>query len=688
MQKTFLLYLSLVLVATLHATVPSGYYNSAEGKTGAALKASLATIVSANYNDVGYDGLYDVYKTSDVLPNGKIWDMYSVKADGTASYYYSTTSGQCGTYNSEGDCYNREHTFCDSWLGEASPQRSDAHHLIPTDGYVNNRRGSFPHGKVGSVSWTSTNGSKLGSSDASTGYSGTVFEPIDAYKGDFARMYFYVATRYESKIASWVNNGTADEILAGNAYPAYKTWFINLMLAWHRLDPVSQKEIDRNDVIYGYQNNRNPYIDFPNLAEYVWGTSVGQPWSQTNTNSPYLTSPANGIATEFGNVAYQYTKKLNVLVKGANLTGSISLSLTGTNANLFSLNVSSVSKTDAEAGYNVEITYSANTLGAHTANLQLSGGGITAYSVALTATATDAFMALAATNVSSTGFTANWTSSAYAVNGYKLEVFSKATTGGGVSTNLLDEDFTSGIPSTWSSVPYVVAESSTYVRIASSGNSGSLITPELNMSVQTNLSVKAKQYNNDTGATLTATVDGNALTSWNTTSTVETYTATIPVKTSTSKITFSAAKGARVMVDRVTVSTLGGTVTEVPVSGYPVTTANVLSYNVSGLLPDSTYYYRVSLVDNASTVSESVSVKTLLLAGENTVGKQALNWYKNQTGIVISGLAAGVSVEVINMQGTRVASLLTKTNSENVKLKEHGAYIIKTSEGARVKVLF
>ena len=87
------------------------------------------------------------------------------------------------------------------------------------------------------------------------------------------------------------------------------------MLAWHRLDPVSQKEIDRNDVIYGYQNNRNPYIDFPNLAEYVWGTSVGQPWSQTNTNSPYLTSPANGIATEFGNVAYQYTKKLNVLVK-------------------------------------------------------------------------------------------------------------------------------------------------------------------------------------------------------------------------------------------------------------------------------------------------------------------------------------------------------------------------------------
>lgn len=256
---------------TLFAQAPAGYYDGANGKTGAELKTALYNIIKG-HTDKGYDGLYTVYTTSDNLPSGKVWDMYSIKADGTASYWYSHTSGdRCGSYSGEGDCYNREHTFCDSWLGKASPQRSDAHHVVPTDGYVNNRRSSFPHGKVGSVSWTSTNGSKLGSSDASTGYSGTVFEPIDEFKGDFARMYFYMATRYENLIAGWASNGSASEILAGNTYPAYKTWFKNLMLQWHNLDPVSQKEIDRNNAISAVQHNRNPYIDRPEFAEMIWG---------------------------------------------------------------------------------------------------------------------------------------------------------------------------------------------------------------------------------------------------------------------------------------------------------------------------------------------------------------------------------------------------------------------------------
>jgi endonuclease I len=220
--------------------------------------------------------------------------MYSIKADGTADYFYNHLSDKCGSYNSEADCYNREHTFCDSWLGAASPQRSDAHHLIPTDGYVNNRRGSYPHGKVLSVSWTSSNGSKLGSSDPATGFSGTVFEPIDEFKGDFARMYFYVATRYEDKIAGWVSNGSAGLILAGNSYPAYKSWFINLMLQWHAQDPVSEKEINRNNAIYAYQYNRNPFIDNSAYAEQIWTPQsipvvfTSTPNSSVKIDVPYL----------------------------------------------------------------------------------------------------------------------------------------------------------------------------------------------------------------------------------------------------------------------------------------------------------------------------------------------------------------------------------------------------------------
>lgn len=262
----------LLFVQVIFAQIPAGYYDNATG-TGATLKTQLYNIIKG-HTDKGYDGLYNCYTTTDALPGNKVFDMYSVKTDSTANYFYTQGSLQCGNYNSEADCYNREHSFCDSWLGEASPQRSDLFHVYPTDGYVNNRRSSYPHGKVGSPSWTSTNGSKLGTSDASTGYTGIVFEPIDVYKGDFARSYFYIATRYENLIAGWANNGSADQILAGNAYPAYQTWFLNLMIQWHTQDPVSQKEIRRNEAVYGFQHNRNPYIDHPEWVYSVWGGST------------------------------------------------------------------------------------------------------------------------------------------------------------------------------------------------------------------------------------------------------------------------------------------------------------------------------------------------------------------------------------------------------------------------------
>jgi len=271
MKKQLLSVFLVFGVLFAFAQEPAGYYSKAAGKTGKDLKTALYGIIAA-HTDVGYDGLYDAYKTTDDL-NGKVWDMYSVKADGTADYWYTHNQRKCGSYSDENDCYNREHSFCDSWLGKASPQRSDLFHVIPTDGYVNNKRSSFPHGKVLTATWTSSNGSKLGKSDPATGYSGTVFEPIDEYKGDFARNYFYVATCYENKIAGWASNGSAGELLAGNSFPAYKKWFLDLMIQWHTQDPVSAKEITRNNAVYAIQKNRNPYIDHPEYVCAVWGTN-------------------------------------------------------------------------------------------------------------------------------------------------------------------------------------------------------------------------------------------------------------------------------------------------------------------------------------------------------------------------------------------------------------------------------
>jgi hypothetical protein len=101
-----------------------------------------------------------------------------------------------------------------------------------------------------------------------------VFEPADELKGDMARTYFYMVTRYENLVAGWTVNANT-EMLNGTAYPALSDWAVRLLLEWSRLDPVSTKERARNDVIYtNYQHNRNPFIDYPSLAEYVWGDST------------------------------------------------------------------------------------------------------------------------------------------------------------------------------------------------------------------------------------------------------------------------------------------------------------------------------------------------------------------------------------------------------------------------------
>lgn len=151
---------------------------------------------------------------------------------------------------------------------------SDAFHIYPTDGKVNGQRSNYPYGECANGTFLPSNGSvrPLGKLGASTfpGYSGTVFEPDDQYKGDFARSYFYMAARYNSRISTWHK-----DMMAGNNYPCFSTWALNLLLKWHRQDPVSDKETARNDAVYGHQHNRNPFIDHPELVEFIWGDKVG-----------------------------------------------------------------------------------------------------------------------------------------------------------------------------------------------------------------------------------------------------------------------------------------------------------------------------------------------------------------------------------------------------------------------------
>ena len=243
---------------------PADYYSSATGLTGIALQQALHNIIK-NHQVQSYASLYGHFQVTDCKPNMVVWDMYSDVPGGTPAYIYHYNAGdECGNYSREGDCYNREHSFPKSWFGgNIIPMYTDLFHLYPTDGYVNNRRANYPYGEVGSATWTSTNGSKVGSNTFS-GYSGIVFEPVDEYKGDFARTYFYMAVRYYGQDGSWpgspMHNGAQ-----------IKPWALNLLKTWHLQDSVSQKEINRNDVVYEIQGNRNPFIDHPEFAWAIWG---------------------------------------------------------------------------------------------------------------------------------------------------------------------------------------------------------------------------------------------------------------------------------------------------------------------------------------------------------------------------------------------------------------------------------
>ncbi|HMP88087.1 MAG TPA: endonuclease, partial [Lacibacter sp.] len=263
------------------SNLPAGYYSTAAGLSCSNLKSALFTIISANTTELLYSELWATYPRTDKRRNDSntedvVWDMYSDNPTGPDPYVYRFVVNQCGNYNREGDCYNRDHTFPQSWFNDALPMRSDMNHIFPTDGAVNGLRGNFPFGEVSTLSSVSSNqfnptlnGGKLGTG-SNFGYNGVVFEPINAYKGDLARAILYMAVRYESQIAGWRTNGNADNVLDGSSYQVFDPWHLRLLFKWHEQDPVSQKERDRNDSVFVIQGNRNPFIDHPEWVFEVW----------------------------------------------------------------------------------------------------------------------------------------------------------------------------------------------------------------------------------------------------------------------------------------------------------------------------------------------------------------------------------------------------------------------------------
>lgn len=286
---SFLL-LSVAFINASAQQMPPNYYDAANGLTGSALKSALKIIIENGHTDNGYNGLWTAYNTTDrdnfYEHDGTVLDIYSENPTGPDPYNFTPGLKKCGNYASEGDCYNREHIIPQSLFSEKSPMVADVHFIRPTDGKVNGMRSNYPFGKVGTATFTSQNLSKLGNS-VSPGYSGTVFEPIDNFKGDVARMIFYFITRYEDRLSTFTSGG----MLGGSSFPGLQAWALKQYMEWHLMDPVSAEEIARNNASFAYQGNRNPFIDNPNYAQLIWGTPVVDnqaPTAPTNlaTNTP------------------------------------------------------------------------------------------------------------------------------------------------------------------------------------------------------------------------------------------------------------------------------------------------------------------------------------------------------------------------------------------------------------------
>lgn len=411
-KHLFLTALAAISVANLWAEAPAGYYSSAEGKNKSALLSALCDIVGSHTN-VGYNGVWNVFKTSDVTAEGYVWDMYSTSK-------FVVGKKQCGNYSKVGDCYNREHSFPKSWFGDAQPMYSDAYHLYPTDGKVNGQRSNYPFGECENGTYLPSNGSvrPLGRLGKCTfpGYSGTVFEPDDQYKGDFARTYFYMAAAYNNKIANWNS-----DMLSHDSYPCYKSWVIDMLLKWHREDPVSQKEIDRNEAVNKHQHNRNPFIDHPELAEYIWGNRTSERWVPGGVVKPEIISPANNTSYNLGYVAVGKQVSRTITIKAEGLSSNLSVT---TSSAGFSVSKSSISSTEAcsEAGASFNVTFSANSAGSFNGTINISSSEVS-LTLKAYATVVSGIPAQNATEVTSSGFTAHWTNISEAGTDYRFSLY-------------------------------------------------------------------------------------------------------------------------------------------------------------------------------------------------------------------------------------------------------------------------
>lgn len=420
----FLWLLLVIYTGLIPAQIPAGYYHNARNKQKDVLKTALHQLavpqrVLRYGSGTGYT--WEGFFYTDQNQDGSVIDMYSP----IVRYFdgFKSVSGM-----------HIEHAFPKSWWGGNEwPVYKDLFHLYPSDGSINMSKSNNPLGVVTGTP-TSDNGvSKVGPATY-PGYTGNVFEPANEFKGDFARSYFYVVTVYQDLAPFWNS-----PMLNKNTYPVWKPWAIELLKQWHEQDPVSIKEVLRQEEVFKVQGNRNPFIDYPDLVNYIWGSDTVNVYPFPVETDPYLVAPRLGEKVNFDVILQGDTLSKSIFVQGANITAGLSLSLKRNNLN-FKLITTSLSQQNALNGTNIELLFCPTSSGSFIDTLLIQGGGLAQPRlVPISGKASKDFMVLEADEHSPVGAKLSWIANPHATD-YNLTVFQGISKAG----NLLFSSYVEG----------------------------------------------------------------------------------------------------------------------------------------------------------------------------------------------------------------------------------------------------
>ena len=352
-----------VLLCTFSLYGQAEYYSKIEGLKKAALKTGLHELIQPhkvlNYGGKGDGYTWAGFASTDSMPGGYVRDRYS--------HTLRKFSGLNAV-----DGMNIEHVFANSWWGHVvNNAYCDLFNLYPSDGSANGRKSNNPVGVVTESGGYDNGSIKVGKSKSYRADSLiTVWEPADEWKGDFARTYFYVATCYEDYTDLWQ---TAEGLLMveQNRYPTLRAWVSRLLLQWNEDDPVDDIERQRNDAVQKIQGNRNPFVDYPQLAEHIWGDNVDDAfYTQPDDTKAQLFVPAEGETIDYGLQAFSVGLNAALTLRGRNIEGGLTLRFDNSQ---FRLSRTNLTEEEVRVGVTLDIVCTGSKAGPCSATLYITG---------------------------------------------------------------------------------------------------------------------------------------------------------------------------------------------------------------------------------------------------------------------------------------------------------------------------